>query len=141
MSSTLLRCGATVTVAAGAYVAATVVAYKFLTAGVEDQQDTQQQLQQATDGFSFVSNPEQNLHEQIGRDETYMGINLLRRSLLYFHAKGTVLEVGAGTGRNLSYYPSHVKRLVLSETSNQMLWQARRNCQHVERRTISICMS
>jgi hypothetical protein len=57
-----------------------------------------------------------------------MGINLLRQSLLYFHAKGTVLEVGTGTGRNLSYYPSHVKRLVLSETSNQMLWQARRNC-------------
>jgi hypothetical protein len=54
MSSTLLRCGATVTVAAGAYVAATVVAYKFLTAGVEDQQDTQQQLQQATDGWALI---------------------------------------------------------------------------------------
>jgi hypothetical protein len=36
-----------VTVAAGAYVAATVVAYKFLTAGVEDKQDTQQQLHYA----------------------------------------------------------------------------------------------
>jgi methyltransferase OMS1 len=135
MASTLLRRGATVTVAAGAYVAATVVAYKFLTAGVEDQQNTQQQLQQAADGFSFVSNPERNLQfqkvaetydAQIGRDETYMGINLLRRSLLYFHAKGTVLEVGAGTGRNLSYYPSRVKRVVLSDTSDQMLWQAKK---------------
>ena len=28
-----------------------------------------------------------------------MGINLLRRALLYFHARGDVLEVGAGTGR------------------------------------------
>lgn len=123
-----------VATAAGTYVAATYLAYNYLTAGVQDQEETEQQLQQKQ-GFSFVDNPERNLQfqkvaatydEQIGRDETYMGINLLRRSLLYFHAKGTVLEVGAGTGRNLEYYPkSRVKRVVLSDTSDQMLWQAK----------------
>jgi methyltransferase OMS1 len=134
MSSTLMRRAGFVATAAGTYVAATYLAYNYLTAGVQDQEETEQQLQQKQ-GFSFVDNPERNLQfqkvaatydEQIGRDEAYMGINLLRRSLLYFHAKGTVLEVGAGTGRNLEYYPkSRVKRVVLSDTSDQMLWQAK----------------
>jgi methyltransferase OMS1 len=133
MASTLLRRAGLVTVAGTAYVAATVMAYKYLTAGVEEQEEIEKQLQQ-TQGFSFVNNPERNLQfqkiaqtydNQIGRDEAYMGINWLRRSLLYFHAKGTVLEVGAGTGRNLDYYPSRVKRVVLSDSSDKMLWQAR----------------
>jgi methyltransferase OMS1 len=40
---------------------------------------------------------------EIDKDEMVMGINLLWRALLYFHAKGDVLEVGAGTGRNLGF--------------------------------------
>ena len=60
----------------------------------------------------------------IGRDEFFMGINLLRRSLLYFHAKGTCLEVGAGTARNVPYYPNET-RVVLTDQSGQMLEQAR----------------
>jgi len=64
--------------------------------------------------------------DRIGRDEFFMGINLLRRSLLYFHAAGTVLEVGAGTARNLKYYQksSTVDRVVLMDQSDQMLSQA-----------------
>jgi methyltransferase OMS1 len=52
-----------------------------------------------------------------------MGINLLRRTLLYFHAKGTVLEVGAGTGRNIPFFPSTVDRVVLTDSSDEMLKQ------------------
>jgi hypothetical protein len=60
--------------------------------------------------YSFVEDPKRSekfncvadkYDDQIGRDEVVMGINMLRRSLLYFHARGTVLEVGAGTGRNV----------------------------------------
>ena len=58
--------------------------------------------------FSFITNPNRNCQydhvaghydDEIGRDESVMGINLMRKSLLYFHAKGTVLELAAGTGR------------------------------------------
>jgi methyltransferase OMS1 len=62
--------------------------------------------------------------DEIAKDEFVMGINLLRRALLYFHAKGDVLEVGAGTGRNLSYYPSNVNKIVLSDSSDKMLLKA-----------------
>ena len=40
-----------------------------------------------------------------------MGISSLRRKLCA-HAKGSVLEVAAGTGRNMEYYPSKVQLLV-----------------------------
>lgn len=63
--------------------------------------------------------------EQIEKDEMVMGIKLLRRALLYFHAKGDLLEVGAGTGRNLGYYPSDVKKVVLTDSSDKMLLKAK----------------
>ena len=43
---------------------------------------------------------------EISREEAVMGVQLLRRALLYFHSNGSVLEVAGGTGRNLEYYPS-----------------------------------
>lgn len=81
---------------------------------------------------SFVKNPDRNKQyqnvasyydDEIGRDEFFLGINLLRRCLLYFHAKGTVLEVAAGTGRNLNYYPNTCQRVLLVDSSDQMLQQ------------------
>jgi methyltransferase OMS1 len=69
--------------------------------------------------------------DEIGRDEVFMGINLLRRWMLYFHARGTVLEVGAGTGRNITYYPKAVRRVVLSDASNEMLQQAKHKIQEL----------
>lgn len=62
--------------------------------------------------------------DEIAKDEFVMGINLLRRALLYFHANGDVLEVGAGTGRNLGYYKSAVNKVVLSDSSDKMLQRA-----------------
>lgn len=65
--------------------------------------------------------------DEIGKDEFVMGIHLLRRALLYFHAKGDVLEVGAGTARNLPYYPNSktVKKVVMTDISDKMLHQAK----------------
>ena len=61
--------------------------------------------------------------DQIEKDELVMGLNLIRRALLYFHARGDVLEVGAGTGRNLGYYPgkSTVDKVILTDSSEKML--------------------
>jgi methyltransferase OMS1 len=77
-----------------------------------------------TDTFQKIA---YSYDEGIEKDELVMGINLLRRALLYFHAKGTVLEVGAGTGRNIGYYPgpSTVRKIVLTDTSDKMLLRAK----------------
>ena len=62
--------------------------------------------------------------QKINLDETLMGIKLLRRFLLR-KAQGDVLEVSAGTGRNLPYYSSPtVKSLTLTDTSREMLMRA-----------------
>ena len=91
--------------------------------------------------FSHVHNPERTMRfqkiagcydDEIGRDEFFMGINWLRRMLLFWHAKGNCLEVGAGTARNLSYYKlasNVVHRVVLSDSSDQMLKQAQEKIQ------------
>jgi methyltransferase OMS1, mitochondrial len=87
------------------------------------------------EGFSFVAYPGRNLRydtvascydDALGRDEFYMGIHLMRRALLRFHATGTVLEVGAGTGRNMDYYlPHSTRRVLLTDASDSMLQVAR----------------
>jgi methyltransferase OMS1 len=93
------------------------------------------ELMTATDGDtkSYVYDPRRtatfqkiaySYDDEIAKDEFVMGINLLRRALLYFHAKGDVLEVGAGTGRNLGYYSSNVNKIVLSDSSDKMLLRA-----------------
>jgi methyltransferase OMS1 len=129
MASTLGR-RAGVAVAGGAvYVAACVIAYNAIQKNKADIEDSERRIRE--NDYSFVADPKRTdqfqkvadtYDEQIGRDEAVMGINLLRRSLLYFHASGTVLEVGAGTGRNIKYYPSSsVDRVLLTDTSDRML--------------------
>eukprot|EP00884_Botryococcus_braunii_P008076 jgi/Botrbrau1/1726/Bobra.116_2s0068.1 len=62
----------------------------------------------------------------IGFDEALMGINLLRRWYISRNTKGDVLEVSAGTGRNLPYYPLRsMKSLTLTDVSKEMLWHAK----------------
>lgn len=88
------------------------------------------------DNFSYVSNPLRSQQfdriasfydDRIKRDEFFMGINLLRRFLVKWNAQGDVLEVGAGTARNLPYYTNNdaIKRVVLSDSSEQMLDQTK----------------
>ncbi|GAB4817849.1 hypothetical protein N2152v2_004895 [Parachlorella kessleri] len=62
---------------------------------------------------------------KIGFDETLMGVKLLRWWLMR-QAEGDVLEVSAGTGRNLPYYNfGKLSSLTLTDTSRQMLLNAR----------------
>ena len=118
-----------------AYVAACAITYTAMSKNKADVDETERKLQE-NPNFSFVLDPKRTdqfqqvakkYDTEIGRDESVMGINLLRRSLLYFHSRGTCLEVGAGTGRNINYYPSSsVDRVVLMDTSDKMLSEARK---------------
>jgi methyltransferase OMS1, mitochondrial len=107
-TTNLARNGSLLVAVGGIYVAACYIGYSAVQKNKADIEETERAL--SHDNFSFISNPNrtdqfQNVaskyDNEIGRDESVMGINFLRRSLLYFHAKGTVLEVGAGTGRNV----------------------------------------
>jgi len=126
---------------AGAYLTAVYFTYQFLT----PEEDTSElNNNNATSGSPsqcctcYTTNPNrtqtfqkiaQDYDDQINRDELAMGLPLLRRALLYFNAAGDVLEVGAGTGRNIDYYPSNVNKVVLTDTSDQMLMRARKKIQ------------
>ncbi|KAI9288157.1 hypothetical protein BC943DRAFT_342034 [Umbelopsis sp. AD052] len=63
--------------------------------------------------------------KEIATDEFWMGIGLLRRWLIG-KAKGDVLEVSAGTGRNFEHYKSdHVTSLTFTDKSPSMLEEAK----------------
>jgi methyltransferase OMS1, mitochondrial len=147
MSNTVLRKAAVLIGGGGVYAISAYFAYRY----TQERNGSSSgplfnQCPHCGDGsklhFSFVDNPLRTEQFQkvascydssIGRDEFIMGINLLRRSLLYWHAKGTVLEVGAGTARNLAYYPlnSTVDRVLLTDASDQMLQQTQQKLQHL----------
>jgi methyltransferase OMS1 len=62
--------------------------------------------------------------KKINVDELLMGVKLLRRFLIG-EATGDVLEVSAGTGRNLSYYNSpNIRSITLTDASREMLLRA-----------------
>mmetsp|Transcript_9246 Transcript_9246/g.13831 ORF Transcript_9246/g.13831 Transcript_9246/m.13831 type:complete len:321 (-) Transcript_9246:81-1043(-) len=69
---------------------------------------------------------------EISREEAVMGVQLLRRALLYFHSNGSVLEVAGGTGRNLEYYPSNVDKIVITDISDQMLLEGRKKVRNMK---------
>ena len=133
-SSTLRRVGL---LAAGgtAYGAATYLTYHYLTSAKADRDAANAQLTDSGSKFSYVDDPKRidtfqkiafGYDDQISKDEFVMGIGLMRRFLLFFHAKGDVLEVGAGTGRNLGKYPSSIRKVILTDSSDKMLEQAKR---------------
>lgn len=149
-SNLTLRRTGLATVAAASYGAAVYFTYQFMTVNVEKQAKA---LNEASKSYSSSSKLGCSCHEresehehssitspqrtqrfseiakvyddQISRDELVMGLPLLRRALLYFNAYGNTLEVGAGTGRNLDYYPKNVDKVVLTDFSEKMLLQAR----------------
>jgi methyltransferase OMS1 len=141
MSSKVLRRASLLAGGGVVYAAACAIAYTAIKNNKEDIEDTERKIRE--NSCSFVSDPKRtdqfqkgadSYDEQIGRDEAVMGINLLRRSLLYFNASGTVLEVGAGTGRNIHYYPSSsVDRVLLTDTSDRMLARAKRKLRDYSR--------
>ena len=57
-----------------------------------------------------------------------MGVWLLRRWLVKGHARGEVLEVATGTGRNHAYYdPAQCSNLTVTDASKKMLEQVVRS--------------
>jgi len=62
--------------------------------------------------------------DEIGRDEFFMGMNLLRRWHLR-KARGKLLEVGCGTGRNFDYYGSSVEEIVAVDAAENMVVNAK----------------
>ena len=57
---------------------------------------------------------------EIERDEASSGILELRREITAY-AKGRVLEVAGGTGRNLAFYTEAVSELLVTDFSQDML--------------------
>lgn len=66
------------------------------------------------------------------RFERRFGAALRRRALA--DTRGRVLEIGAGTGRNVDHYPLHAAELVLSEPSGAMRRRAERRARRSGRR-------
>ena len=75
-----------------------------------------------TDTFDRIA---RDYDDNINFDELLMGVKLLRRRLAG-QAKGDVLEVSAGTGRNLSYYykSPNISSVTLTDASREMLLRA-----------------
>lgn len=71
-----------------------------------------------TDRYDRIAN---NFDKEVGWYETYSGINRKRKNLCKM-AKGDVLEVSAGTGRNITYYDTKAcKSITLLDLSGPML--------------------
>jgi len=126
---------------AGAYATAVYFTYQFLTPAPDENETpgtttpcSCNRYTTAPDRTQTFQTLSQTYDDQINRDEIAMGLPLLRRALLYFHARGSVLEVGAGTGRNIDYYPSSptVERVVLTDASDRMLLRAREKLRDVD---------
>ena len=58
--------------------------------------------------------------EDIGTDELVMGLPLIRRIFIGWNSTGRVLEVAAGTGRNLKYYDFNKVSLTSLDCSEEM---------------------
>jgi len=63
--------------------------------------------------------------KEIEQDESTSGIVEMRREMVA-HARGDVLEVAGGTGRNISFYGQAVKSLLITDYSESMLQVAAR---------------
>jgi len=136
-------------VAAASYGTMVYLTYQFMTVNVEKNKESieasfgsspataavKSNSQEGCNCYTAMTDPKRTqtfnkiaevYDEQISRDEKVMLLPLLRRALIYFNAKGDVLEVGAGTGRNLDYYSSSkIEKVVLTDVSEEMLLQAR----------------
>mmetsp|Transcript_24803 Transcript_24803/g.44917 ORF Transcript_24803/g.44917 Transcript_24803/m.44917 type:complete len:344 (-) Transcript_24803:12-1043(-) len=144
MSHNLRRAGL-IAASGGAYVAAVIVGYNYYSTvldaddkqkseGLQPKSDSELIKSAASSNISYINNPcrsckfQQIAHaydEQIDKDEIVMGLKLLRRALIYFHARGSVLEVGAGTGRNIPYFPNSCTSILLTDKSDKMLEKAK----------------
>jgi ubiquinone/menaquinone biosynthesis C-methylase UbiE len=69
-----------------------------------------------------------------------IGGSSLRKDLLSY-AKGNVLEVGAGCGRNFAFYPNYCTSITAIDFSSQMIECAKQNIrlsQHLKNKSIQL---
>jgi SAM-dependent methyltransferase len=74
------------------------------------------------------------IYERVFRAGEEAGLTEMRRDLVT-QARGETLELGAGTGLNLSHYPPEVTRLVVTEPGEHM---ARRLREHTARSAVPL---
>ena len=155
---------------AGLYVGVTTTVYLRVKnskcpGSYNDQQQLQHHCGQAFDSLADVYD------QQIAWDEKLMGISLLRRWLVRnaqvgnshrtytasrcsngqlesqfvwcaHYLQGDILEVSAGTGRNLAYYGSRATSVTMTDTSKNMLWHARQKCdKHHASLPVTFCLA
>ncbi|KAI9253929.1 hypothetical protein BDA99DRAFT_519373 [Phascolomyces articulosus] len=116
------------------YVTATCVSMlvfksKSDTANQNDPEKQQLQNQEMADGGNFDTSPvwekiAKSYDKEIDWDEFIMGIGVMRRFLIG-QAKGDVLEVSTGTGRNFDYYkPDQMDSVKYTDRNQGMLTEA-----------------
>lgn len=74
---------------------------------------------------------------EIGTDEFFMGLNLLR----WWHlrqAKGNLLEIGCGTGRNFSYYGQQVSAIRAVDSVPDMIAQAAKKLSAADKQRVTL---
>lgn len=105
-----------VAAAASVYVLGGAAAYSLFKPASEPQHEQQAAtFDSLADGYDA----------KVNFEETFMGLKLLRWWLVS-QAKGDVLEISAGTGRNLGYYKwGQLNSLTVTDTSRHMLFYAR----------------
>jgi len=97
---------------AAAYVGGVVLTYEYFS--------PKPKLPDACQRCCTFSKLAPNYDKEVEQDERSSGILDLRREITA-HAKGRVLEVAGGTGRNLAFYTDAVQELVLGDASEEML--------------------
>lgn len=110
----LVLAGATV------YLSTTAITYLTFYEPPQEAKDAVHDMSNAKRLQVFNTNADK-YDKDVDFDEKLVGISLMRRFLLR-NATDTVLEVAAGTGRNLSYYPKEAQ-LTLTDFSDGMLSQ------------------
>lgn len=115
----------------GYWIIGGVAVYAFTTYGTylyrsyHDAVAQSQKLEVPEDVSSRYDVTASTFDRDVGCTEWLMGLGRLRKKMAR-RASGDVLEVSAGTGRNLPYYPwDQCERLTLVDKSRPMLEQAR----------------
>lgn len=108
------------------YASATALAYTVTKAG---NSEPDQQLPNASERLATYDRNAASFDADIDKEESWMLMWWFRRNLVS-RAFGRVLETSVGTGRNLTYYNSHLcHELVLSDMSEPMIAEcSKRKC-------------
>src|SRR4051812_40854227 len=72
------------------------------------------------------------MYDPVMRSAERAGMAARRRDLVS-EARGSVLEIGAGTGLNVAHYPADLERLVITEPQRHMAALLRRKLEQLDR--------